>query len=471
MKYIKTQNGYALVIVLLLVTLFLSISATFIGGSLNHSKQERTVDTSNQAVASAEMGVVFYTEDFERFLELLRNKLVRNMQDELDIISSCNGCDSTSLKSLLNSRIKSEYISSIKTKVSHMDADNNEAFYKNNTSADGSMNYMIDSAKAKDKTGAIEITLNLKGIAKQGESNSNSLLSVVFDVEVPDSFLVTSNHITFDDVYRATPTMTCDELFVGEKYKTLEKPYECKLGNNQKLEDLITKIKSDPYYLKPVDFRVYTDKYLENVCNPPGGSSNCNSNDFQGISVVVNSSGTTTANMNGLTNFQLYVSGKLIIDGNLNNAERNVMALKELVIRNNIQSLEMTTLVVLGYVNQPNIASFEVGNNISMKSNARICMDIDLIKQVDLESLRKKIKIDNTSSLIYYTSTQDPSHSNYSAAEAGKKKFTLEDAASNSRVKVEPNYSNFLKMCGVTVSGSHTVPNIIDTGFDFDVKY
>lgn len=469
MNYIKKQDGYALVIVLLIVVLFLGISATFIAGSLNHSKQEKKVDTSNQAVASAEMGVVFYTEDFERSLELIRDKLVRDMQLKLDQISICTNCDKTALKTSLDVTTKAEYISSIKAQVAHMDA--NDAFYLKNASADGKLNYTIDSAQTVEKSSAIEITLKLKGKAKQGDSVSDSLLSVVFDVEVPNSFLVTSGYTTYDDVYKATPTISCDALLSNNTYKTAPKPYECKLGDAQKLASLITKLKASPYYLNPADFRVYTDKYLENVCNPSGGSSNCNSNDFQGISVVVNNSGTTTANMNGLSNFKLYVSGKLIVDGNLNNSNRNVLVLKELEVRNNIQNLEKTTLVILGYPNQPGAASFNIGNNISMKKNTRICMNIDLIKAIDLTRLKGQITIDSTSSLLYYTSTQDPSHTSYSAAQSGKKTFMLTDSVSNSRVRVVTNYSDFLNQCGISLTSSHTVPNVIDTGFDFDVKY
>src|SRR5690606_27412387 len=98
------------------------------------------------------------------------------------------------------------------------------------------------------------------------------------------------------------------------------------LSDNQKLSDLIDKI-TKTYGLNPADFRVFTDKYLENVCNPSGNSTNCNTKDFQGISVVVNSEDPTTANMNNLSNIKLYVSGKLIVDGNLNNADRNVLVL------------------------------------------------------------------------------------------------------------------------------------------------
>ncbi|WP_301722359.1 hypothetical protein [Planococcus shixiaomingii] len=461
----KQQQGYALVIVLLIIVLFLGISATFIAGTMNHAKQEVTVDTTNQSVAAAEMGVLYYTEDFERSLQLLQEEIVIEIQQRLDSIARCGQtCNSTLLKTQLDEEMKRKYTQKVKERVTHMDV--NDTLYLKNASADGKMNYTVVSAQAIEKTGEIEIVLNLKGKAKQGDAMKESALSVKFNVHIPSSFLTTSNYITYDDVYRATPTLSCNDLLIGERYKTAGNPpgvppYECKLGDTQKLSELITKINSSPNPFNPQDFRVYTDKYLDNVCNPSGGSSNCNSNDFQGISVVVNSTADTlTGNMNGLTNFKLYVSGKLIVDGNLNGLDRNVMVLKELVARNNIQNIEKTTLVVLGYEGR-NDASFEWSNNISMKSNARICVDIDRIKQTDLTNLSNQLTIDASSSLIYYTSTLEPN----------RKTFSLAHSNSNRRVQPEYNYSNFLNMCGITISGSHTVPNITDTGFDFDVIY
>ena len=55
MRHVQDQKAYALLIVLLMIALFMSISAAFIAGSLSHAKQEQTVDTANQAVAAAEM--------------------------------------------------------------------------------------------------------------------------------------------------------------------------------------------------------------------------------------------------------------------------------------------------------------------------------------------------------------------------------------------------------------------------------
>lgn len=55
MKQFKDEQGYALLVVLLMVVLFLGLSAVFMAGSMSNAKQEATVDTSNLAVAAAEI--------------------------------------------------------------------------------------------------------------------------------------------------------------------------------------------------------------------------------------------------------------------------------------------------------------------------------------------------------------------------------------------------------------------------------
>ncbi|MGK7377955.1 hypothetical protein ACSFXN_08925 [Planococcus sp. 1R117A] len=63
---LKEERGYTLVIALLLIVLFLSMSAVFIQASLSHAKQEQTVDQGNLAVTAAEMGVEKYTKEAEK---------------------------------------------------------------------------------------------------------------------------------------------------------------------------------------------------------------------------------------------------------------------------------------------------------------------------------------------------------------------------------------------------------------------
>jgi len=62
MKTLSNQRGYALLIVLLTIIIFLSVSAVIISASLNHVTQEKTVDMKNQAVVAAEMGTKYYSQ-------------------------------------------------------------------------------------------------------------------------------------------------------------------------------------------------------------------------------------------------------------------------------------------------------------------------------------------------------------------------------------------------------------------------
>jgi hypothetical protein len=60
MKYLKNNEGYALLLVLFVIVFLISVSTIVVNGSLNHSKQEVTTDINNQAVVAAEMGVDYF---------------------------------------------------------------------------------------------------------------------------------------------------------------------------------------------------------------------------------------------------------------------------------------------------------------------------------------------------------------------------------------------------------------------------
>ncbi|MGD6959025.1 hypothetical protein ACQCWA_15475 [Rossellomorea aquimaris] len=60
MTHLKDEKGYALVTVLLIIVVFMVISLSFMGQSLNSVKQNRVVENNYQSVALAEMGISYY---------------------------------------------------------------------------------------------------------------------------------------------------------------------------------------------------------------------------------------------------------------------------------------------------------------------------------------------------------------------------------------------------------------------------
>lgn len=455
MKKIGEEKGYALIVVLLMIVLFLGVSATFLAGSLNHATQERTVDTSNQAVAAAEMGVLYYTEDFNRAIELLKKEILLEIQRKLDEIAACGEtCNKTALKTHLDTTMKQKYTDQIIAKVNYMEG--NKSSLLKNSSADGKINYTVSSAQAVVSANKVDVTLKLKGKSNQGGASSEADLNVEFDIEIPASFLNTTTTSSYEDVYRAAPSISCNDFLAQGLHNVAEKPYNCNLGN-QPLKTFINTLTGSTYSLNPEDFRVYTNNYLQYVCNPSGNSGTCNSNDFQGIAVVVNEGDNAlAASMNGLTNINLFVSGLLKVDGNVNSQAGNVLVLKELEVRNNIQKMSDTYLVVLGYENR-NDARLFIGNNFTLADNSRLCFDLDRILGSDIDSLEAVLKIGATSSVVYYTTSNNT--------------IRLQDSDSNSRVFKKTNYSEFLNMCGISASSSHTVPNVQDSEFEFEVEY
>ena len=469
MNELKNEKGYALLVVLLVVVLFLGFSATFLMGSLNHATQERTVDTSNQSVAAAEMGVLYYTASFEKELEMELTEIQREINGKLDVLKQCDECDFEADVLQLNRLSIAEYKESVIKKVVELgkaqETEFTKNYYKRNASVDGRMTYTIESAEATPiptpllDAKSIEVKINLKGYSEQGEATAESALSVIFNVAVPESFLTKSTQLIYDDVYKDAPSKSCTQFLSDKDYEKegIDPLYECTLGDNKKLADLLDDIKGSSDSLSPQDFMVYTNNYLANVCDPSGNinnaeTSNCNSNDFEGVSVsVYGNEETVTKNMIGLENVKIYINGQLTVQ-NLNNLSNAVSVLKELNVSNNSQNIENSTIVVLGFDDETKLAELKIDNNITLKTNAKFCLDADRILEADIVSFGNKITINEGSSLIYHTSKEKTYFS-------GKQNV----------IKIT-NYSDFLNLCNVAVNGSPTANNI-NPEFDFEVEY
>ncbi|MDN3018501.1 hypothetical protein PH210_20160 [Paenibacillus sp. BSR1-1] len=75
MKNRKNEQGYALVTVLVIITLFATLFLAFMGHSLNSVKQNQVVEKSSQSVALAEMGVSYYDVAIQDIFEKLKDEI------------------------------------------------------------------------------------------------------------------------------------------------------------------------------------------------------------------------------------------------------------------------------------------------------------------------------------------------------------------------------------------------------------
>lgn len=499
MKYVKNDKAYALVIVLLLVVLILGISATFMSSTLSNAKQEKTVDISNQSVAAAEMGILYYSTDFERSLDLIKQQVLNQTRLELDKIVAClyatnkEACDTSAERKAWEQKIdlqmKQLYVNKVLTKVNELIKINGMQtmpFTSTSTNyAPQKWNLLNVTHTASEletissilvdkiiHNGKLEVKVEVKGTAVSSTKTLNSL----FTVNIPASFLnkgevynvgqeiiAGKEDAKYVDIFKSVPpTQSCDALLEKVKTNTAIAPFECKMTGDEKLATFIAKVTAAQK--NPMDFWVHVDDFQKNVC-----SSNCNSIDFLGTNVVVKATDTgVSSNMNNLVNGNLIINGTLTTGQNMNNLGKNMskqtIVLKELYIGGNIKNLYYTNLMVLGN-DSGNDARLHVVGQFQIDNYTHLCMDIDKIRQSDLDRLASTIEVTNSGRIIYYSAT-------------GKTfELTGVDAANRTAlyVKKAANYGEFLNNCGIAIKSTQTVPIsspvVIDTDFDFEVDY
>ena len=500
MKGSKNEKGYALIVVLLIIVLFLGLTATFMAGSLNHAKQERVVDTGNQAVAAAEMGTIYYSADFERELKLLKEEMQQETQLKLNELIGCIElplgalCDSeserTSWEEKIDREMKAMYVERILQKSIELDAlklasekipfEGEQVLYHVKSASAKKLNTAqndINNSADKDVKW-VEIILNVEG---QSIDNQKEL-AAIFQVEIPVSFLnnietrkINTNFITEDEdltyakVFSVTPpTISCEELVAAVKNNTAVAPYECKARADATLKSFLDSLDGN---MDPKDFRVFTDNYTNFVCE-----KNCNNTDFKGINIVVNENDVGAPNnMNNLVNANLFISGKLSVGNNIinlgKNGEKQTIVVKELDVNVNLKNMYNTNFLVLGYQDKSKKAQIDWKNHIEVSNHSNFCIDIDRIDTNDLARLENEISFSNSGHLIYYTDFPE-------------KKFVLKDKKgltdlemTNIYVTRASDYSTFLENCGISMKESKivpidvSVPEPIGSGFGLEVEY
>lgn len=519
MKLVRNQQGYALLIVLLMVVLFLGLSATFMAGSLSNAKQERTVDISNQAVASAEMGVKYHSADFQREIGIIKSAIIIETQNRIkDLVKcfddgdlSCNTQEELDeLQIKINEDMKKRYIDEIYIKVGSLIGKEKIPFPLEDSL------FKVESAEILDLNVAgdditntptsislIDITLHplydplyqdirsLKvKLTLLGESESiTKELNGIFTIEVPDTFLSPSESLTietkplddlemsYDNIFpEDKPGITCSELIAGYTPGSDFDEKECVLGSDLNAKDFVVKLVEKG--LDPKDFIVFTENFNADVCG-----NNCNNiSGIDGLTIVVtkeDADNFVLGNLNKFKNINFIVDGYITLD-NVNSlgkgSEIQTMIFKE-ITAGNVKGggISNTNLLILGKDDLNKDSRMEFTSNLSIGDNGRLCFDLDKILPSDVITLGQiaKFNIGNTTGqIIYYTSN------------LAENEFVLTDGAyQEDPDRTKPyvigfnDYTTFLSSCGVDVSGVTseitTIPTsyIEDPGFELEVEY
>ncbi|MCQ6273509.1 hypothetical protein JMM81_00785 [Bacillus sp. V3B] len=83
-KIIKDNRGYALVTVLLIITIFMMLALSFIGQSANSIKQNKMVEKNSQSVALAEMGITYYQHAIENAYSDVKKNITELIEGDIN---------------------------------------------------------------------------------------------------------------------------------------------------------------------------------------------------------------------------------------------------------------------------------------------------------------------------------------------------------------------------------------------------
>lgn len=154
----KNEKGYALVTVLLIITVFMIISLSFMGQAVNSVKQNQIVDVSSQSVSVAEMGVSYYQVAVKNAF------LTKKLEYDNEIRTT----------SLTEEQIATGIVDAIKAVLPN----------GTKTTVDGKSDslsdtyYIIDGVSVVNPTGIVDINFLVKGIKGTKETILNSEMSI-----------------------------------------------------------------------------------------------------------------------------------------------------------------------------------------------------------------------------------------------------------------------------------------------------
>lgn len=415
MKKYLNQRGYALLIVLMTIIIFLSVSTVFISASLNHVTQEKAVDANNQAVVAAEMGVKHYSYDLINKIKNIQNRIV----DEYPNYTECNKngncyCNMVSLdssikdKNLIVDNLNICYFSKIDKLIMEINVDNteytqkkvianspSELYYKIKPPivikpvTDGKiLEFIINGSNVIGNTPSAKSS-DLTAQLKVGKINLESLSNGIESISNVNQALDTTK------IFRNPPSKKCSALTKQEVNNSLDR-IECLVGKNEQYLDLINTWNSNGFNKNKI--KLYFNDYMS-VCK-----NNCNNPDIDiSRDTVLYFESLYLENTNNRSPF------KAIVNGNYNMYQANSFGDNSgdtLILAKsfsaNSPSINRTTIIISGEDSKKTIQFDIVSLNIS--SNSKVCLNVD---KMDLRSIDNiYTKISGTGNLIILRTNQ-----------------------------------------------------------------
>lgn len=475
----QDERGYTLVIVLLIIVLFLGVASMFIKASIGHAKQEKKIDSSNTAVAAAEMGVEYYStylefetkkvlDEFDKevskkIIELqgragvIINQVTTGLPQDNSLISL--GCGGTLTQDKLQAWINCETellkISFINEFIDEMGIIYSTISADSPTIVNESTEYRLSNKSKVENYDNIVFDLEIRG----KNDSSNKFLNAKLTTHVP-SFISGDKKIPIKNDY------TDKEVTDFILSPPVANPPNCPpnasdfaggtcnyIGHN--LED----------YLNALPNPAGTSLKVDDFCKAVENKDNCNFNSFEGNegTPLYLSGDMNGGNSNKLSKMNIYSNGKFTIH-NFNSTSKNIIVTRSLEMHNG--KMENSVIAVLGYDNKSGTINWkkEGNQNLIVGENSKLCINLEGIDLVNSNSFNdSSLQTNGNGKIIFYPSRTDLD------------KLPAESTA-NKKVQYISDYLLFLETCSVNLNNIPAEFKLngsieSDTDIEIDVEY
>lgn len=343
MKHKGNEQGYAMVIVLMLIVVITISSAVFMRASIGNAKQEKIVDENNLSVVAAEMGVDYYKNAIVNEFNNEKHNLNVLAQDEIN-----NLVNSLEYKEKNNDIWVASKLEIIRQKLiielrSHF----------NEVVGSFSLEKTIDITVKFNKKGAIKADKIASGVIVKGIVTGHSG-TYTKDLDFYITFIVPElimdktgggsggGNVTLDNVYPNPVPM-------GLPNCTDNKSESCMGNNNTSLQN-----------------KDSSTIYFSNGFSKENGNLDFNTNHSK---LYVNSHFIVhNANNMNLSGSSLFVNGEFKVNQNSNNMNQSLIKVNgPFTVGQNMGNINDSTIIVNG--------SFKVGQNMQNATGSKICVN------------------------------------------------------------------------------------------------
>jgi len=379
MKKHINQRGYALLIVLFTIIIFLSLSAVFISASLNHATQEKTTDQINQAYVAAEMGVKKVSTDMKNEIDTRLNEINNKIKEQKILINNCQmnkTCNYENFQKEIAKLNVEETASFKKFVTTEMKVKFLGKYADNSIMQNQNVKFKLSNYRYEETNQKIQIFIDITGYSN---NEKGQILSAVIELGQLNDIYSTTNSIPVSleeqnpnvpiNIFPGSTIEDCSVL-LNKNLVNENKPYSCNL--NEQVESLLTKINIKKMSVK--DFNVHVSNFETYVCN---GCSSSNLKDLFGLNLFVDGD-VDLKNINNLKNAQLYIDGKFEAK-NANNLGSSIshsyFIARTFDIKNN-NGVTNTTIALLGFETGTS-ATFNYHNKFILSDDSKFCINLD----------------------------------------------------------------------------------------------